>query len=168
MFSSFWSPLWTQLVYSSSYKASVQMQRLSYLTETVLFNKITRNIIVLSFKDSPWKPFGRRRREGSLEANPDSLCLGSFEKVVIRYAERGGKCITHSFLFLGPMQIANPLLVCFARTRFYILQGRLTAVVSRHLTQVVQSEWSGCRTGKRKKLSSSKAQLGQATYLTDA
>ena len=30
-------------------KASVLMQRLSYLTETVLFNKITRNRIVLSF-----------------------------------------------------------------------------------------------------------------------
>ena len=40
--------------------ASVLMQRLSYLTETVLSNKITRNIIVLSFKDSPRKPLGRR------------------------------------------------------------------------------------------------------------
>ena len=29
------------------------MQRLSYVTETVLSNKIARNIIVLSFKDSP-------------------------------------------------------------------------------------------------------------------
>ena len=33
------------------------MQRLSYPTETVLSNKITRNRIVLSFKDSPKKPF---------------------------------------------------------------------------------------------------------------
>ena len=36
------------------------MQRLSFLTETVLSNKINRNRIVLSFKDSPRKPLGRR------------------------------------------------------------------------------------------------------------
>ena len=36
--------------------ASVVMQRLSYLTETVFSNKITRNRIVLSFKDSTRKP----------------------------------------------------------------------------------------------------------------
>ena len=36
------------------------MLRLSYPTETVLSNKITRNIIVLSFKDIPWKPLRRR------------------------------------------------------------------------------------------------------------
>ena len=41
-------------------KASVVMQRMSYLTETVLPSKITRNILVLSFKDSPRKPLGRR------------------------------------------------------------------------------------------------------------
>ena len=41
-------------------KASVVMQRLSYPTETVLSNKMTRNRIVLSFKDSPRKPLGRR------------------------------------------------------------------------------------------------------------
>ena len=34
-------------------KASVLMLRLSYPTETVLSNKIARNRIVLSFKDSP-------------------------------------------------------------------------------------------------------------------
>ena len=36
------------------------MQRLSYPTETVLSNKITRNRIVLSFRDSPRKPLRRR------------------------------------------------------------------------------------------------------------
>ena len=36
------------------------MQRLSYLNETVLSNVITRNRIVLSFKDSPTKPLRRR------------------------------------------------------------------------------------------------------------
>ena len=41
-------------------KASVLKQRLSYPTETVLSNKIARNRIVLSFKDSPRKPLGRR------------------------------------------------------------------------------------------------------------
>ena len=46
---------------SDGLKASVVMLRLSCPTETVIFNKITRNIvIVLSFKDSPRKPLGRR------------------------------------------------------------------------------------------------------------
>ena len=45
-------------------KASVLMQRLSYPTETVLSNKITRNRIVLSFKDSPRKPLRRRPAVG--------------------------------------------------------------------------------------------------------
>ena len=36
------------------------MQRLSYPTENVLSNKITRNNIVLSFKDSPQKPLRRQ------------------------------------------------------------------------------------------------------------
>ena len=42
------------------YWASVVIQRLSYLTETVLSNKITRNRIVPSFKNSPREPLGRR------------------------------------------------------------------------------------------------------------
>ena len=33
---------------------------------------------------------------------------------------------------------------------------------------ILQSGWSGCRTGKGKRLSSSQAQLGQATYLAVA
>ena len=41
-------------------EASVLMHRLSYPTETVLSNKITRNRIVLSFKDRPRRPLGRR------------------------------------------------------------------------------------------------------------
>ena len=41
-------------------EASVLMQRMSYPTETVLSNKIIRIRIVLSFKDSPRKPLGRR------------------------------------------------------------------------------------------------------------
>ena len=45
-------------------KASVVMQRLSYPIKTVLNNKITRNRIVLSSKDSPRKPLGRRPGEG--------------------------------------------------------------------------------------------------------
>ena len=36
------------------------MQRLSYPTETVLSKEVTRNRIVLSFKDSPRKPLGQR------------------------------------------------------------------------------------------------------------
>ena len=42
------------------------MPRLSYPTETVLSNKITRNRIVLSFKDSPRNPLGRRPKGGTL------------------------------------------------------------------------------------------------------
>ena len=46
---------------SFSIKASVvKMQRLSYPAETVLYIKITKNRIVLPFKDSPGKPLGRR------------------------------------------------------------------------------------------------------------
>ena len=41
---------------------------LSYPTETVLSNKITRNRIVLSFKDSPRKPL--RRRPGIPQSRP--------------------------------------------------------------------------------------------------
>ena len=43
-----------------TYMASVVMQRISYPTETVLYNKITRNRIVPSIKDSPRKPLRRR------------------------------------------------------------------------------------------------------------
>ena len=46
-------------------EASVLMQRLSYQTENVLSNKSTRNRIVLSYKDSPRKPLGRRPREAA-------------------------------------------------------------------------------------------------------
>ena len=41
------------------HQVSVLMQRLSYPTETVLSSKITRNRIVLSFKDSRRKPVRR-------------------------------------------------------------------------------------------------------------
>ena len=41
-------------------KASVLMQILSYPSETALSNKLTWNRIVLSFKDSPRQPLGRR------------------------------------------------------------------------------------------------------------
>ena len=42
------------------HEASVLMQRLSNPTDTVLSNKIARNRIVLSFKDSLRRPLGRR------------------------------------------------------------------------------------------------------------
>ena len=41
-------------------QASVVMRGLSYVTETVLSNKITRNRIVQSFKESPQKRLRRR------------------------------------------------------------------------------------------------------------
>ena len=53
-------------------KASVLMQRLSYPTETVLSNKITRNNIVLSFKHCPRKPL-RRQPLVSLQSAPTVL-----------------------------------------------------------------------------------------------
>ena len=45
------------------------MQRQSYPIETVLSNKITRNIIVVSFKEIPRKPLGRRPHDPRL-TNP--------------------------------------------------------------------------------------------------
>ena len=41
-------------------KASVLMQRLSYPTQAVLSNKINKNRVIISSKDSPRKPLGRR------------------------------------------------------------------------------------------------------------
>ena len=46
-------------------EASAVMQRLSYPTETVLSNEITRDRIVLSFKDSPRKPLGQRPKDSN-------------------------------------------------------------------------------------------------------
>ena len=61
---------------SLSHKARVLMQRLSYPTETVLSNRITRNIIVPSFKDRPRKPLGRRPAVSlSLSVAPKQLAL---------------------------------------------------------------------------------------------
>ena len=70
----FWLWRWRGAMTSERKEASVLMQRLSYATDTVLSNKITRNRIVLSFKDSPRKPFGRRPRVA---------------KVRVTYEERG-------------------------------------------------------------------------------
>ena len=47
-------------------QAVVVMQRLSYPTEIVISNKVTRNRIVLSFKNSPRKPLGRRPYDDGL------------------------------------------------------------------------------------------------------
>ena len=49
------------------------MQRLSYPSETVLSNKITKNIIVLSFKDSPRKPLRRGPSLAELHNNDDDM-----------------------------------------------------------------------------------------------
>ena len=48
------------IYYNQLEKASVLMERLSYLMENVLSNKIIRNRIVLSFKDSPRVALRRR------------------------------------------------------------------------------------------------------------
>ena len=45
-----------KLRYTIKYEVAVLIVGLSYPTETVLSTKITRNRIVLSFKDSPRKP----------------------------------------------------------------------------------------------------------------
>ena len=52
----------------------IAMQRLSYPTETVLSNKITRNRIVPSFKDCPRKTLRRRPSVGR-EEGPSSRFL---------------------------------------------------------------------------------------------
>ena len=54
-------------------EASAVMQRLSYPTETVLSNEITRDRIVLSFKDSPRKPLGQRPLEEKEEEEGDKV-----------------------------------------------------------------------------------------------
>ena len=61
VFNSFANPVGMQY-------ASVLIQRLSSTTETVLFIKITRNRIVLSFKDSPRKSLGRRPHVSQTDA----------------------------------------------------------------------------------------------------
>ena len=57
-------------------QASILMQRLFYPTETVLFNKITKKGIVLSFRDSPRKPLGRRPSDGRRLCEKGSLAVG--------------------------------------------------------------------------------------------
>ena len=56
------------------------MQKLSNLTETVLSNKITRNKIVPSFKDSPRKPL---RRRGDLIQYQYAFANGGGAKILI-------------------------------------------------------------------------------------
>ena len=48
------------------------------------------------------------------------------------------------------------------------LRPRLLSAFAGKLEVILQSGWSGCRTGNEKILSSSQAQLGQATYLAVA
>ena len=55
------------------WKASVLMQGLSFMTETVLSNNITRNRIVLSFKDGPRKPLGRRPGTSPPSPSPEGI-----------------------------------------------------------------------------------------------
>ena len=47
------------MLFERCYKVAVLIVGLSYPAETVLSTKITRNRIVLPFKDSPTKPLGR-------------------------------------------------------------------------------------------------------------
>ena len=53
-------------------QAGVVTHRMSYLTVTVLSNKVTWNRIVLSFEDSLRKPLGRRPRQAGIRACPPS------------------------------------------------------------------------------------------------
>ena len=63
--------------------ASVLIQRLSYPTETVLSNKITRNRRALSCKESPRKPF-RRRPPLKSKSSRRPLSLPSFSSWISR------------------------------------------------------------------------------------
>ena len=115
------------------------MQRLSYLTETVLSNKISSNRLVLSFKDSPRKPL-RRRPCVALPPFPLSLngFLGRRRQMVSLLSPslsislpppiRGkilGQYIPQSLEFRGASYQSN--LVCgsnkfYARTSNYVLE----------------------------------------------
>ena len=65
---------------SNRQEASVLMQRLSYPSETVLSNKITRNRIVLTFKVRPRKPL--RRRTWFWVSEPTELRTGATVRVI--------------------------------------------------------------------------------------
>ena len=81
------------------------MQRLSYPSEIVLSNNITRNRIVPSFKDSPRKPLRRRpENEEKVPRDPDIVALlpprnkaarkvmhDPKEKGRLRKGQRGGR-----------------------------------------------------------------------------
>ena len=70
------------------------MQGQSYQNETVVSKKITRNRIVLPFKDSPRKPLGRRppanateRRKGGKKGSGDVVVAAVI--AIARYREMG-------------------------------------------------------------------------------
>ena len=82
-------------------QASVVMQRLSYPTETVLSNNITRNIIFLSCKDSPRKPLRRR------PSTPHSSSVHSFA-FRLQYVHRSDTTVKLYCSFRGTLHYSRP------------------------------------------------------------
>ena len=117
------------------------MPRLSYLTETVLSNKITRNRIFLSFKDSPKKPLGR----SPLRSLPPSLSCSWGSSLLSSPPQqyRKTKGLTHK------KEAAN--IVCLLREQIQCIQSGLY-LPSHHAgigCQFVVSEGGGERARKR-------------------
>ena len=111
------------------------MQRLSYPTETVLSNKITRNRIVLSFKDSPRKPLGRRPH----------VCPRPHQKPQILPAVESHACICgwdsetglKGYCFHMVTNLTN---ICFiALLRFQVLYSLLSNTACGH--RIAHRKW---------------------------
>ena len=87
--------------------ASVLMLRLSFPTETVLSNTITRNRIVPSFKDSPRKPLGRRTITQTSNLVHHRFKLEMHKRSWL--CTTGARCVNSSWPFIK--DIANEWLV---------------------------------------------------------
>ena len=104
------------------------MQRLSYATETVLSSMINRNRIVLSFKDSPRKPLGRRPTralawKGAYCANLDAHCAQCVLPIIIIIIITWLLRQNNKKKFLWQNYIKDPAVIC----------GRQNHLASNHL-----------------------------------
>ena len=95
-------------------EASVLMQRLSYPAETVLSNKMSKNGIVLSFKDSPRIPLrrrpeeeGRKEEDRTVIADHATARTDSLNAKIIMSLKAYPKLGFNNVHVLSPMDISN-------------------------------------------------------------
>ena len=90
------------------------MQRLSHLTEIVLSSKInTRNMILLSFKDSPRKPLRRRHHITKLtetETPETNVDVGGADDDIVEV-----ESINNALWFCGALSFTSAREVAMAR-----------------------------------------------------